>query len=345
VDGSTENFPDLQIEVEAMQTVNRRTTRNLKVQPGIRKMFSVFLGLIVLTGCGNAQPRTAPPATVAPIPETATLLANATQLNGPYLGQKPPGMEPEIFARGIVSDPNFMEYSGTFSPDGSEYYFNRWFDSMESVLLYSRFVDGIWTEPEQLAITEGYVTSEAFVTLDNKWLYFIWGRPVPEGRVSYLNGGGYYVSERMPEGWSEPKYAGQGMFISASRDGQIYTTDMSARNRNGSTYLATVAVEEGVFTQLERLPLQSPMGDPAHPCIAPDGSFLIFDVGHGNYLLVSFKQADGTWGDPIDLTKHGFDTEAGGAYVSPDGRYLFFALDEDIWWVDIQVIENLRPEE
>lgn len=34
---------------------------------------------------------------------------------------------------------------------------------------------------------------------------------------------------------------------------------------------------------------------------------------------------------------------AGGAYISPDGKYLFFALRDDMWWVDAGVIEELRP--
>jgi hypothetical protein len=66
-------------------------------------------------------------------------------------------------------------------------------------------------------------------------------------------------------------------------------------------------------------------------------------VGRGDHLFVSFREADGTWGEPIDLAKHGFDPMAGGAYISPDGKYLFFSLNGDIWWVDIKVIESLRP--
>ena len=73
----------------------------------------------------------------------------------------------------------------------------------------------------------------------------------------------------------------------------------------------------------------------------------IYGVGdaEGVYLYVSFKNADGTWGEPIDLTQHGFAPMADGAYISPDGNYLFFHLHGDIWWVDIGVIENLRPME
>jgi hypothetical protein len=34
-----------------------------------------------------------------------------------YLGQKPPGMTPEIFAPGIISSSDFLEYCLTFSSD------------------------------------------------------------------------------------------------------------------------------------------------------------------------------------------------------------------------------------
>lgn len=317
--------------------------RKINIQMGTWITISAILELIVLAGCGSPPSTAAPPLAVTAEPHATP--ANLNGFSEPYLGQKEPGLLPEIFAPGIVSDPDFMEWSGAFSPDGSEYYFNRWSDSMDSVLFYSRVVDGVWTEPEQLAITAGYAASESSVTFDNNWLYFMWRKPVPVGQTSYLDGGGYYVAERTLAGWSEPKYAGQGMFLSASRDGEIYTTDMSSRNEDGSTYLARVAVEDGVFTQLERLPLHGPFGEPAHPCIAPDGSYMLFDVGGGNHLFASFKKVDGSWGDPIDLVKHGFDPEAGGAYISPDGKYVFFALDADIWWVDAQVIENLRPKE
>ncbi len=58
---------------------------------------------------------------------------------------------------------------------------------------------------------------------------------------------------------------------------------------------------------------------------------------------VSFKDQDGNWGEAIDLSDHGIKPGARGAYISPDGKYLFFSCDGDIWWVDIQVIEKLRP--
>jgi hypothetical protein len=279
--------------------------------------------------------------TPSPLPTESPMPTTVLQLSGPYLGQAPPGMEPEIFAPGIVSDPDHSEYSGSFAPDGSEYYFYRFSPTSESVLLFSKVVDGKWSVPEQLTVTAEHMAFEPYVTLDNQRLYFAWGYPVSPGQPQFP----YFFVERTQDGWSEPEYAGQGMFLSSNQDGQLYTTDMSSRSVDGKTYLAKITVTDGVFTDYERLPIETPWGNPAHPCIALDGSYILFDVGSGNHLYVSFKEADGTWGEPIDLTKQGFDPMAGGAYISPDGKYLFFSLNKDIWWVDIKVIENLRPSE
>jgi hypothetical protein len=248
-------------------------------------------------------------------------------------------LKPEIFAPGIVSDPNSFEYSGTFSPDGTEYYFSRTGDNSQSTLLFSKIENGEWTAPRPCDFTGGYVAGEAHLTFDNKTLYFMWNRNMPQNKPIPPSEARYYFVERTPGGWSEPKYAGPGMFLSSSRDGRIYTTDMTT----GATYLAMVTTENGVFTNYEKLNIIPRTGSQAHPCIAPDGSYILFDVNGGSYLYVSFKKADGTWGEAIDLTKHGFDFMAGGAYVSPDGKYLFFALKDDIWWVDIKVIQSLKP--
>jgi len=250
-------------------------------------------------------------------------------------------MEPEIFAPGIISDPEFYEYSGSFSPDGNEYYFYRFSPGAESVILFSRVENGIWSVPQHLEVTSEYKAFEPYVTVDNNRLYFAWGYPVPAGQPEFP----YYFVERTAEGWSNPVFAGQGMFLSSTQDGQLYTTDMSSRNVDGRTYLARITVTDGVFADYERLDIKPPRGYPAHPCIAPDGSYILFDVESGSHLFISFKQTDGSWGFAIDLTEHGFDQEAGGAYISPDGKYLFFALDHDIWWVDVKVIENFRPVE
>jgi hypothetical protein len=303
----------------------------------IRIPLSALFVVLVLAGCGSAEPTTAPTRT-SPLP-------TATPSSGAYLDQEPPGTTAEVFAPGIVSRPDSTEFSGTFSPDGREYYFYRVSEDSSSQILFSKAVDGGWTAPEQLPATAGHDAYTPHLTLDNKRLYFAWRRPAPEGQPGSPSEIGIYVVKRTRTGWSKPDFAGQGMFPSSSRDGQMYITDKSSLSKDGQTYLATIKAQGGLFTDYKRLPIKTDWGSPAHPCIAPDGSYLLFDVGGGTSLFVSFREADGTWGAPIDLAKHGFDPLAGGAYVSPDGKYLFFALRDDIWWVDARVIEDLRPKE
>jgi hypothetical protein len=336
-------------------------TRNKgeKMSKHIRIATWSFFVLLLLCGCGNSKPTDIPEPSSMVLPSTLTSaptnLATSTQpptptefpqLSGPYLGQVPPGMEAKVFAPGVVSVPDFTEWSGAFSPDGNEYYFYRFSETSKSRILYSKVVDGRWTAPVQLAITIGYDAYQPYVTVDNHWLFFKWNHPIPAGEPR-SGVTAYFSAERMQDGWSTPRYAGQGMYLSSSQDGQLYTTDMSSFKIDGKTYLATILVADGVFTDYERLPIQTPLGDPAHPCIAPDGSYILFDVGDEESvtLFVSFKNTDGTWGEPMDLTKHGFAPMSDGAYISPDGKYLFFHFNGDIWWVDIGVIENLRPME
>jgi hypothetical protein len=52
---------------------------------------------------------------------------NFPVLKGPYLGQKPPGSTPEIFAPGHVCT-DLDEYGCTFSPDGRKLFFGRKMD-------------------------------------------------------------------------------------------------------------------------------------------------------------------------------------------------------------------------
>lgn len=49
-------------------------------------------------------------------------------LKGLYLGQKPPGMTPELFAPGIVSVDKFSEFVCMFAPGGEECIFDRYGD-------------------------------------------------------------------------------------------------------------------------------------------------------------------------------------------------------------------------
>jgi len=153
-----------------------------------------------------------------------------------------------------------------------------------------------------------------------------------------------YVAERTAGGWSEPKYAGQGMFVSSDRAGNVYTTHLGEK----ADFICRVVLSGNAIAGYEDLKggiekIRGISDSVAHPCAAPDGSYILFDTEGGPHLFVSFKQKDGAWGEAIDLVRHGLDPKAGIASITPDGRYLFFGLGADLYWVSTQLITDLRP--
>jgi hypothetical protein len=83
-------------------------------------------------------------AVVLPI---GTFLARAgSDSQGPYLGQKPPGTLPELFAPGIVST-GLYERDVAVSPDGREIIFGVIWGKVVTIMS-SRLEGGEWTTPE-----------------------------------------------------------------------------------------------------------------------------------------------------------------------------------------------------
>jgi tetratricopeptide (TPR) repeat protein len=158
-------------------------------------------------------------------------LGERTGLQGPYLGQKTPGLEPELFAPGIVSTAGHMEFALTFTPDGREIYFtSRPEPDGRNAILVARWEKDGWTAPQEAPFAAGGTWSnEPFITPDGKHLYFGSRRPKPgETEPSY----GIWVSDRTGDGWSAPRYHGPGMFVSVDRSGHLYMTDQRRRRRD-----------------------------------------------------------------------------------------------------------------
>ena len=258
-------------------------------------------------------------------------------------------MEPRVFASGIVSTTGNFEFSIAFSPDGKEVFFTRRKDAGGlNTLMVSRCEKDGWTAPEEAAFCKGYPANEPHITPDGKKLYFGCHRQRPgAGQAEY----GIWVTERIDEGWGEPRYHGPGMYVSTARSGNLYLTDITNVAGGGAICYPWA---EGKFGPPQRLTgsVNSPT-EVAHASISPDESFIIFDSynrpggqgGEGD-LWVCFKKADGTWteasnlGDTINTPATNFCPS-----LSPDGKYLFYATRRDIYWVSAEVFFRLRPRE
>lgn len=263
-------------------------------------------------------------------------------LEGPYLGQKTPGLTPEVFAPGVVSK-EYRDLSGFFSKDMNEFYFTR-------------------RNPES-----GKWTLIGFKSENNRWRQVSEvprvGRPIfsPDGKIMHL---GKHYKERTESGWSEVKSLGVAyediriMRLSSSLDG-MYVLDEATRNGKGAIRYSQLV--DGKRTEPTPFGKEINTGTwNAHPFIAPDESYIIWDgereTGYGGSdVFISFREPDGSWGAALNLgDKINTEAEELGAAVTPDGKYLFFnrvvKLEEtnspmniDIYWVDAQIIEALRP--
>jgi hypothetical protein len=259
-----------------------------------------------------------------------------TGLKGPYLGQTPPGRTPEVFAPGILST-TAHEYHISFSPDGREIYFSR----SRVGTLVARWEDHGWTAPEEVHfIDKDHLTEEANLTPDGRAIVFCGRRDLRNERVLYR-------AERTPEGWSIPTRLFPGMYATSTLEGTLYYTahgegrDIGVivkRHWIGDGYGEPVVVPgEGINTEFPD----------AHPWIAPDESLLLFDSYRdpGAGIYASFRQPDGTWSSATPLHDRLGIPPVGQCALSHDGKYLFFCLAGDMYWVDAGFLDELPEQE
>lgn len=284
------------------------------------KRVNLFITLLLLSGFF-----------ISCVPNTTAPQAGESSESSAYLGQTPPGPEPQVFAPGIVSIENAMDFAGSFSPDGSEFYFTRRLDGQKNALFETHWSDGGWTAPAPVTFSSEYPAFEGHLTADNQILYFGWFRSAPDG-ITNTSDAGIWAVDRITEGWSAPRYVGEGMYVSSDRQGQLYVTNMPA---NSYPNISRVSLVDGKFGSFEN------QFSGVHPAIAPDGSYLVYDNGDGN-LSVRFLLSDGRWSAPKSLVSQGLPAEGVIASISPDGKYLFYTYQGDLYWVSAEIISNLQ---
>jgi hypothetical protein len=265
-------------------------------------------------------------------------------LTGSYLGQKPPGQIPKVFAKGIVST-EAREYSITFSPDLDEIYWARKVplgEKEDFTVFVSKKIADWWSKPRVADFCGDYYNHEPFITLNNKVLFWRTKRPLASGEIKAK----LWMLEREKEkGPHNPKPATFGaMYMGGTPDGTIYyytKTDAGyglARSKYKNSEYQKPELVSDVFRH-------SGYYD-GHPTISPDGDVIIIDSedrpGSDKCgLYISFNKENGKW-TPLKNMYEAIKGKAWAPMFSPDGKYLFFYMNKDIYWVDAQVIEKLK---
>jgi len=269
-------------------------------------------------------------------------------LEGPYFGQKPPGLIPEIFAPGIISMSGRHEMGVSFSPDLDEMYFAlQEKTGVPSEIYFSKLEDKKWTPFKKANFTKGKKAGEMKPNAsydDNKIYFTAYNADFTGTSIWYVN--------RLNNGWSDaikldsPLNEHEVMNSAFAKNGDLYYTNLSKRMR---TYYAPNI--NGKYPKFQEAEIE--FG--GHPFISPSQDYLIVDArnkedkNQKKDLYVYFKNKNGAWTKPINLgitVNSTFDET--GATVTPDGKYLIFSRrtegrELNLYWVSTEVIENLRP--
>ncbi len=255
------------------------------------------------------------------------------KLSGPYLGQKPPGLQPEIFAPGIISHTDYFEHSATvFSPDGEEVYWaSIKNDNRYAEIYFMKMINGKWSERQIAPFSKKNTNSE---------------KPVfsPDGNSLFFTAeDDIWIVHREGENWGEP-----------SKINQINSNDydqIACVTNNGNLYFIRIP-EFKVFISHKfgngysspkelAIKINNENYRKMDLYVSPDESYLILEASKDEAtceLFVSYRNMDGKWSDckklPIKWGR--FPT------VSPDGKYLFFMTREGVYWISAKIIEELK---
>ena len=256
------------------------------------------------------------------------------KLTGSYLGQKLPGMTPELFAPGILSTVAHEHSSPSFSPGGKEVYYSVIYPGTRlEVIMFRKVEGGIWSEPEVAPFSGRFREGGPVFSRYGSKLFYYSMRPLIEGeKPSQMD---LWYVERKEDSWSNPQNLGpkvnstnMEMTLSVAENGNLYFSVKDSINDH-TLYVAEYI--NGSYTKARSCgKLVESNYTEWCPYIAPDESYMIF-AGYktggkeDNDLYIVFKEDDGSWSDAVNMGES-INTEYQEQFprVSNDGKYLFF---------------------
>ncbi|TMP25597.1 hypothetical protein CWB99_20720 [Pseudoalteromonas rubra] len=254
----------------------------------------------------------------------------APAFKGPYLGQPSPGLTPRAFAPGVIATDTHLETEVLFLPDMTELTFTR--------------SGGEYGQSTRLAMQYK----------NDTWHW----KSIPAGKTNA------YQSRFSPPVSEIKKFAPFkdipviGYTRSAADTIYFYVLNFD----DGSGHLSYSRKINGRYETPVKMSNTVNKGKYiAHPFIAPDESYLMWDAEKDGEntpdIFISFRQPDGSWGEAINMgDKINTPLYEQRPKVTPDGKYLFFwrgdvKTEQDgsryvvgsPYWVDAHIIEQLRP--
>jgi Tol biopolymer transport system component len=269
-----------------------------------------------------------------------------------YLSQPRPGLVPEVFAPGIVSLDNQVEFNITFTPDGMEIYFTVGTRTQTSIM-FTKLENGHWTEPELAPFSREYANWSPFISGDGQKLYFVSDRqPDASSPRSDPN---IWMVERTEEGWTEPKYLDEPInsfdaeytpFVAS--DGTLYFLS----NRPGGYGQIDIYFSKLIdakYSTVENIgePINTQYSDEGM-VMTQDGRYMILTSNRPGTrgdvdLYIGIRNEDGSWQPPQNLgDKFNTSSPQYAPRFSLDGKFFFFFSEGDMYWVDSKALDEFK---
>jgi len=237
----------------------------------------------------------------------------AAELSGPYLGQKPPGMTPELFAPGILPTKDNEALYGFFNNatlclfDRTPVDLEEWTPAVYRMELKA----GKWTPPNASPFLGKHWYHYYKTAPEGEQVYFAWRGSIGE-KTSSTDVNIWRV-RMASEGWTEPNKLpppvnsmDMDTYPKVTADGTLYFFSNREGGFGGHDIYRSPSTK-GKHMTVENLgkPINTE-NDELDPFIAPDESYLIFCSktleGFGGFdLYVSFHKSNGTWTDPVNM--------------------------------------------
>ncbi|RMF59551.1 MAG: hypothetical protein D6748_06155 [Calditrichaeota bacterium] len=266
---------------------------------------------------------------------------------------------PVLYEHGIITTDNTNEFGITFSPDGKEVFFTRQNFREEPLMkiYHARYEKGMWTNPEVAPFSGQYEDNDPMFSPDGQTLFFCSKRPTPQNPEK--RDFDIWMVKRTSGGWSKPIHLGESvnvdgyddLFVSVTQDGTLYF----ASNRPasyGEMDIFRARVQNGKYLAAENIgnPVNSEARE-ANPFVSRDEKMLIFYSDRpGGFgwidLYISFNEG-GKWSPPVNLGEviNTPDLDFS-PYISPNGKYFFFARRKNkivnLFQVNIDVLPRFK---
>lgn len=267
----------------------------------------------------------------------SAVLAAAPLGAGPYLGQRPPGRTPELFAPGVVNV-GLHTRDVAVTPSGDEFYFCVSLPQhSRSAIVGTRIVNGRWAAPEvpPFASDPRWRTLEPSISPDGQRFFFVSDRPA-DPAATKPGPMGVWVMNRAASGWDGPHRLPEpintkedAFFPSMTSSGALY---FARDGSDGAGVMLRARPLDDGWSEPEKLPPQVNCGRARYnPFVAPDESYIVLaaslpDTRGGLDYYIVFRKPDGAWAEPVNLGD-AVNTPSSlehSAFVTRDGKYFFF---------------------